>query len=267
MIRFGLIGYGGIARTVIDTLAGNGQAKNRDSTLSGVLIRPDRPQPDAPGVPFVTSLEALIEARPDVIGECAGHHALQTLGPAVLNAGIDLVAMSVGALADAGFYGELVAAAEAGHARLILPAGAIGAVDALSAASLGDLTRVCYRSRKPPRAWLGSPAGECCDLLALKEEAVLYAGSAREAARLYPKNANVAATVALAGLGFEATEVELVADPAVTENVHEIEAEGTFGSFSIRLAGRPSPANPRTSMLTALSMSRALANAGPIVII
>lgn len=262
MIRFGLIGYGGIAQTVLDTLQ-----DEPDVSVAAVLVRPGRDIEERPGVPVVETLNALLASGPDIVGECAGHTALAEMGPAVLRAGVDLVAVSIGALADADLHAELIASAEAGGSRLILPAGAIGAVDALAAARFGGLARVCYRSRKPPGAWAGSPAEDSHDLPALTVPTVLYAGTAREAARLYPKNANVAATVALAGLGFDDTQVELVADPSVTDNVHEIEAEGSFGTFSIRLAGKPSPANPKTSMLTALSMSRALAAAGSVVLI
>ena len=82
----------------------------------------------------------------------------------------------------------------------------------------------------------------------------------REAALLYPQNANVAAAVALPGLGFEATQVELVADPGAAGNIHEIEAEGAAGRFAIALQGKPSRTNPKTSALAALSVARALLN-------
>ena len=116
-----------------------------------------------------------------------------------------------------------------------------------------------YRSRKPPAAWRGSPAEKVADLDKLTQRTVLYKGNAGEAALLYPQNANVAAAVALAGLGFDATEVELVADPDAPGNVHEIEAEGAAGRFAIHLQGKPSRSNPKTSALAAMSVARALA--------
>jgi aspartate dehydrogenase len=132
---------------------------------------------------------------------------------------------------------------------------------------LAGLTAVRYRSRKPPAAWRGSPAEQVTDLAKLTRQVVLYKGTAGEAALLYPQNANVAAAVALAGLGFDATEVELVADPDAPGNVHEIEAEGAAGRFTIQLQGKPSRNNPKTSALAAMSVARALINAQATIVI
>ena len=105
------------------------------------------------------------------------------------------------------------------------------------------------------------------DLDGLTRRTVLYNGTAGEAALLYPQNANVAAAVALAGLGFNATEVELVADPDAAGNIHEIEAEGVAGRFAIQLQGKASRTNPKTSALAALSVARALLNQHATIVI
>ena len=96
---------------------------------------------------------------------------------------------------------------------------------------------------------------------------MLYRGTAGEAALLYPQNANVAAAIALAGLGFDNTEVELIADPDAPGNVHEIEAEGTTAASPSTLQGRPSRTNPKTSALAALSVARALLNLEAAIVI
>jgi aspartate dehydrogenase len=99
-----------------------------------------------------------------------------------------------------------------------------------------------------------------CDLAAIDRSVEFYRGNAGDAARLFPQNANVAATVALAGVGFDATECSLNADPAAPGNVHLIEAEGGFGRLRIEVQGKPLPDNPKTSTLAALSVLRAIHN-------
>jgi aspartate dehydrogenase len=188
-------------------------------------------------------------------------------GPDVLRRGVDLLVISVGALAEPALLERLKTAAREGNSRMLLPAGAIGGIDAIAAMRRGGLTSVRYRSRKPPAAWRGSPAEKVADLDKLTSRTVLYRGTAGEAALLYPQNANVAAAVALAGLGFDKTEVELVADPDAPGNVHEIEAEGAAGRFAIQLQGKPSRSNPKTSALAALSVARALINLDATIVI
>jgi aspartate dehydrogenase len=178
----------------------------------------------------------------------------------VLEAGSDLVVVSAGALADRALHDKLVAAAEKGKAKMLIAAGAVGGIDALAAARQGGLARVRYTSRKPPKAWKGTPAEKVTDLAKLAAEKVLFSGRADEAARAYPQNANVCATIALAGAGWDKTEVTLVADPAAEGNIHQIEAEGAFGRMSVEMRGKPLPDNPKTSSLAALSVLRAIRN-------
>jgi aspartate dehydrogenase len=205
--------------------------------------------------------------HPTLVAEVAGQAAVAEHGDHVLRSGIDLLVISVGALADPALLGRLKSAAHDGNSRILLPAGAIGGIDAIAAMRVSGLTSVRYRSRKPPAAWRGSPAERVVDLDALTQRTVLYKGTAGEAALLYPQNANVAAAVALAGLGFDATEVELVADPDAPGNVHEIEAEGAAGRFAIQLQGKPSRSNPKTSALAAMSVARALLNERATIVI
>jgi aspartate dehydrogenase len=199
--------------------------------------------------------------------DCAGHPALRQHGEAILSRGTDLISVSSGALADQTLYDKLAAAAHRGGAQLRVVSGAIGALDALSAGSVGTLTQVTYRGRKPPKGWRGSPAESKLDLDSLTEATVHFSGTARDAALEYPKNANVAASVALSGIGFDATKVELIADPGAERNVHEIVAEGEFGRFEFQIEGNSLPDNPRSSAITAMSVVREILNPfSPIVI-
>jgi aspartate dehydrogenase len=264
----GFIGCGGIAQDVLAALCDD--TMPNDIEIIGALARPGRggiARQRLPGIEILEALDDLLAYRPDLIAEVASQRAVADYGEAVLRSGADLLVISIGALADAALLERLQLAADDGNSRILLPAGAIGGVDAIAAMRIGGLASVRYRSRKPPAAWRGSPGEKVVDLGKLEEPAVLYRGTAREAALLYPQNANVAAAVALAGLGFEQTEVELVADPAAPGNVHEIEVEGAAGRFAIELQGKPSRTNPKTSALAALSVARALLNEQAMIVI
>ena len=208
-----------------------------------------------------------IDAIVDLAVDCAGHPALRQHGAAILSRGIDLITVSSGALGDKELYDELAAAARTGGSQLRVVSGAIGALDVLASASIGKVDSVTYRGRKPPRGWRGSPAEDKLDLDSLSEPAVHFIGSAREAALEYPKNANVAATVALAGIGLDETTVELIADPAAESNTHEVVAEGDFGRFEFRVEGRSLPDNPRSSALAAMSVVREIIRANSLIVI
>lgn len=256
----GLIGYGSIGRRLSRLLADRPGAPRP----AAVLLRPgspSRPMAKADGLTPVDSVADLLAATTGPIVECAGHGALAAAGVTVLAEGRDLILVSVGALADPVLEDRLLTATMgATGARLLPVPGAVGGIDALAAMRLGGLDRVTYRGRKPPAGWRGSPAESTVDLDRLTAATPVFTGTARDAAARFPKNANVAATVALAGLGWDRTTAELIADPGVARNIHEVEATGASGSFTIRLEGLPDPDNPRTSALTSLSVARAVLN-------
>lgn len=192
--------------------------------------------------------------------ECAGHEAVRLFGSAVLQRGFDLCVASVGALADDGLRHHLTDCAETSGVQMILLPGAIGGIDALAAVGAEGLEKVVYSGRKPPMSWTGSPAEDLCNLAEIEQPFTFFNGSAADAARLYPRNANVVATVALAGIGFERTQVRLIADPAAAGNSHTIDARGPHLRATFTTEGAALPGNPKTSALTASSAVRLLKN-------
>lgn len=194
--------------------------------------------------------------RPDLVLECASQQAVAEYGCAVLRRGWPLAVVSTGALADRELEQALSAAGREGGARLSLLSGAVAGLDGLAAAREGGLDAVTYRSRKSPASWRGSHAERLIDLSAVTDAQIFFEGSAREAARLFPANANVAATVALGGIGMDETRVQLMVDPQTTRNTHTLRASGQFGELHLELSGLPLTSNPKTSMLAALSAVR-----------
>lgn len=261
VMRVGLIGFGAIGQRLARGLL----AHPDRVILSGVLVQ-DLPESQAAAQGDLEQLRPLLSDRrdawlaaaPDLVVECAGHAAVDAHAEAVLSAGCDLLLVSVGALTDDARQQRLRALAEAHGHQIRLVSGAIGGIDWLTAAHDAGLSGVVYRGRKPPHAWRGSPAEAERDLDALAAPTLVFEGSARQAARDFPRNANVAATVALATLGLDQTRVELWADPGVSENQHEIEAWGEAGHLLLRLDNRPDPINSRTSLVTAHSALRAV---------
>ncbi|MGB5490018.1 MAG: aspartate dehydrogenase [Woeseiaceae bacterium] len=257
-MRIGIIGDGAIGRYV------RARALERGHVVRALLLRAKRlPEPAAKLQDTICVGNAAdLPDDIDQMIDCAGHTALKSYGPDILRGGTDLITVSLGALADTALFKSLEDAATEGGSRLHLASGAIGALDCLRAARVGGMQSVTYIGRKPPRSWKGSPAETRLDLDNLTAGAEThFDGSARIAAVEYPKNANVAAAVALAGIGFDDTQVQLIADPHIAENIHEVRATGEFGSFSFEIRGNSLPDNPRSSALAAMSVIAALEQA------
>ena len=261
-MKLGIIGYGTIASLALETVA-----RELKSPLDSIICcaRPegveraqamlDKLGPSIAHERIVTSdIAALIAAEPGMTIEAAGHPAVRSTIVEVLEAGLDYCVTSVGALSDDALAAK-VAEAQARGGRLHYLPGAVGGLDILAAAKLSGLDDVLYISRKPPGAWKGTPAESRIDLSNICEATIFYDGPASGAARDFPQNANVAATIALAGAGMAKTRVQLVADPGVTRNVHEVSVRSACADFTLRIEGRPSPDNPKTSLTTAYSLA------------
>ncbi|MDB5954070.1 MAG: Aspartate dehydrogenase [Ramlibacter sp.] len=258
----GIIGYGAIGRSIVADWSRSPLPGYR---LGAILVRPHQADEAraavAGGVVVTADFAEFLDRCPHAVVEAAGHTAVIAYGERILRKGTDFLLLSVGGLAAEGVLERLRRAAESGGSRVILPVGAIAGLDGLLALRRAGLHRVKYTSIKPPKSWLGTPAEQHFDLRGLTGPAVIFRGSAGEAARLFPKNANLAAAVGLAGLGFERTLVELVADPGARWNIGRIEAEGEGSNLAVTVAGSSSASNPKTSEITGMSVLSMLENA------
>ena len=256
-LRIALIGYGAIGQMLFDVFA----EKKPPIDIVGVLVRPGRAKEIQKKVgrkvAVVESLPALLELEPDVVVEAASQQAVRDWGETILKKGIDLMVIATGAYGDPKLWKKHLAAAAKSGARLRLPSGAIAGLDGLLAMRLGTLERVKYTSIKPPHAWSGTPAETDFDLPSIREPTVIFRGTPADAGRLYPKNANLAVTVALCGAGLDRTDIELVADPTLPPgtNASRLEVVSDSGELRLERLGRAMPDNPKTGVLTALTMA------------
>lgn len=261
-MRLAFIGWGAIARTAAGMLG--------DTSVEIVAIarRPGSSSVDLPATTrLITDPAELAALSPDVVAEAASRESVAQWGPAALDCGADFIVSSVSAFADADVLETLrLVAAERGTRVRIQP-GALAGIDALAAARSLGLDAVEHRIVKPPLAWLGTPAEELCSLDELTGPEEFFAANASETASAFPKNANVAMTSALAGIGPDLTRVTLVADPSASTNRHEITAHGAFGRLEVAISNNPLPANPKTSAMAALSLVRAIRNQSETTVI
>lgn len=201
------------------------------------------------------SIAEIVNSNADLVVEAASQGAVKLFAERILSSKKSMMLMSVGALADEKFFDKIKKVAEKKRVKIYLPSGAIGGLDALKSASAAKIYEVTLTTTKPPNALKGAPylTEKGIDVEKISEKTILYEGNATEAIKKFPANVNVAATLGLAGIGVTKTKVRVAADPSIDKNVHEIFARGDFGEFKFRVENVPSPQNPRTSYLAALS--------------
>ncbi|WNY27657.1 aspartate dehydrogenase [Methanolapillus ohkumae] len=191
----------------------------------------------------------------DLIVECASQEAVLKYAPPILSNGCDLMILSAGALQNRDFYALLQKTALQHDCKVYIPSGAIAGTDGLKSAAVAGLNSVTVTTRKPVSGLIGSPylLEKKIDLSQIKEPILLFEGKAADAVVAFPKNVNICATISLCGIGFEKTVVRIIADPNIHENIHELEVFGEFGHMKMTIENKPSPQNPKTSYLAALS--------------
>lgn len=188
-------------------------------------------------VKIVATIDELLEAKPKVIVEAAGQGAVHQYYDKLVTSGAELIFMSTGALLDH----------PTNNPRVHFPAGAIGGLDAIGAAVNAGIDEITLTTRKSPKA-LGKP---------ITKETVTFEGDAEQAAKQFPREMNVAATLALTVKPTK-VKVKVVVDPATTRNIHEINVKWRYGDMTLRFANLPHPDNPHTSALAAWAAIRLL---------
>lgn len=201
--------------------------------------------------PRVVGLEALAEA--DIVVEAAPAAVFERIARAAIEAGRIFIPASVGALLP---RMHLVERARQTGARVVVPTGALLGLDAVRAAAEGPVDSVTMVTRKPPAGLDGAPylVQHAIPVLGITEPLCVFRGNAFDAAAGFPANVNVAAALALAGVGPQRTQVEIWADPSVTRNTHTIRVESAAARFSMTIENVPSEENARTGRITALSV-------------
>ena len=251
MTRVAVAGLGAIGRELVARLT----AGVPGMELTVVSARDlDRAQETLRQLGVDVPAKDLTELAPlaDLVVECAPAHLLPAIAEPILREGKEVVVLSAGALLD---NPHLVDLAEAHGGRISIPTGALLGLDAVAAAAEGEIRSLRLTTRKPPAGLVGAPGIEesGIDLSELTEPRLVFSGTAREAARGFPANLNIAVALALAGPGPDSTEVEVWADPGVTKNTHTIVLKSDVADLTMTIENVPSE-NPRTGRITALSV-------------
>ena len=211
---------------------------------AGFLARLKRP-------PAVLPIDGLCDAA-DIVIECAPSKLVRSIVIPFVSRGKTAIVLSVGALLE---NEDLIALAKQNGGQIVVPTGALIGLDAVTAAAEGKIQSVRMVTRKPLNGLAGAPylVENNIDIAAITEPLKIFEGTARDAAKGFPANLNVAVALSLAGLGPDRTTLQIWADPTVTRNVHRVEVESDSARFSMTIENIPSE-NPKTGRITALSV-------------
>jgi aspartate dehydrogenase len=266
MLKAGIIGYGTIGKSIAELIQ---TQQAGDIELQSVLVRNPNRIEEQSRLPFsITSDEEFFFNHDlDIVIEAAGHQALQLYGKKALETGSHLVIISVGALAENEFLETLHKTAQENNKQILIPSAAIGGLDRIAAGVLGEIEEITLITRKPVKSWYGTIAEEKVNLETISEPYCIFEGNARNASKLFPENVNVSATLSLAGIGFERTNVQVYVDPTIQRNIHIIKAKGFFGEIEISVQNQPYKQNPKSSPIVAMSIAKVLKNLTSSIVI
>jgi aspartate dehydrogenase len=264
-LRVGIAGFGTIGTVVAAHIDSRLHGGIDGVTLAAVsardIARAERAMAGFARKVPVVPLAELARADLDIVVECAPASLLRDIAEPALSAGRILITLSCGALLD---NFDLVDIARRHGGRILVPTGALLGLDAVQAAAQGEIARVHMITRKPPEGLDGAPylVGRGISVIGIWKRQCVFSGSAREAARGFPANVNVAAALALAGIGPDRTTIEIWADPEVDRNIHRIEVEADTVRLKLEIENVPSVENPKTGRLTPLSVVALLRKLG-----
>ena len=254
--RIAIAGLGAIGRSLARHI-GAGQVPGL--VLAAVAVRDAAKARDwlaQEGIACPIAALADLPDHADIVVECAPAAILDDICRPMLSVGRKAMVLSCGALLQ---RPDLIDLARETGGQIIVPTGALLGLDAVTAAAEGTIHSVRMTTRKPPQGLKGAPYLVANDISVddLTEAKRVFAGTAREAAIGFPANVNVAAALALAGIGPDRTMIEIWADPAVTRNCHSIELDADSARLTFAIENVPSE-NPKTGRITALSALAAL---------
>ncbi len=254
MLKIGIVGCGAIGTEICKAIDTGLIKAELVAIYDRSTERCDELLKSLSGKPDISTLDELI-TRADLVVECASQAAVRESGLDVLKKGKDLMVLSVGALVDSDLLSSFLKAAEVHNCKIYIPSGAIAGIDGLKSASIASVNQVTLTTTKNPQGLKGAPfvLENNIDLDSFHEKTLIFEGSADAASAAFPANVNVAASLSLAGIGAKKTKVRVFADPQALRNIHEVVVEGAFGRFACTVENIPSPDNPKTSFLAALS--------------
>jgi aspartate dehydrogenase len=248
-LTLGIAGLGAIGVAVARPLLAGTIPEIR---LAAVTARDPATVEERLGTPVPALDFAALAAHCDVVLECLPRALFRAVAEPAIERGRVFIPLSVGALLE---EGDLIERARTTGARILVPTGALLGLDAVRAAAEGEIASVTMITRKPPNGLTGAPylREHSISLEGLVEPLRVFAGSARDGARGFPANVNVAAALSLAGIGPDRTRLEIWADPAVTRNTHRIVVEADSARLTMMIENVPTEHNPKTGRITALS--------------
>jgi aspartate dehydrogenase len=243
-MKVGILGCGAIANTITNFAVEGNLGVDLKYFYDRDMERAENLASQVDGT-AVLDIKNMLD-KVDLVIEAASPQAVSETVPQLLEHGVDVIIMSIGALMDPKLKTKLKILAKQYNTKIYAPSGAIVGLDGIKAASIGKIESATLITRKPPKS-LG---------VSVDKETILYEGKAGDAVLKFPMNINVAAALSLA-CGRE-IDVKIIADPSVDRNMHEVHVVGDFGDITTITQNIRCTLNPKTSVIAAYSAIKLL---------